>query len=166
MIVSHIVAAGEKNEIGKDNRLLWHLPNDLKFFKNTTWGMPLVMGRKTFQSIAGEPLPGRINIVLTQNAGFDPGSDKVLVADTMDGAIRMARETDCLEVFIAGGGDIYRQSLPIAQRIYLTRIHHAFPEAGIFYPEIRDSDWKLVRSLSFPADEKHAWDYTFETWER
>lgn len=166
MIVSHIVAAGERNEIGKDNRLLWHLPNDLKFFKNTTWGMPLVMGRKTFDSIAGEPLPGRINIVVTKNAGFDPGSGKVLVADSLDLAIRNAAETDCREVFIAGGGEIYRQSLPLAQRIYLTRIHHEFPDASIFYPEIRGAEWRLVRSLSFPADEKHAWAYTFETWER
>jgi dihydrofolate reductase len=166
MIVSHIVAAGEKNEIGKDNRLLWHLPNDLKFFKNTTWGMPLIMGRKTYESIAGEPLPGRTNIVVTQNPAFDPGSGRVRVADTVDKAILLAAETDCREVFIAGGGEIYRHTLPLAHRIYLTRIHHAFPEAGIFYPEIRGTAWRLVRSLSFPADDKHAWSYTFETWER
>lgn len=94
MIVSHIVAAGEHNEIGKQNQLLWRLPNDLKFFKNTTWGMPVIMGRKTYESIAGEPLPGRINIVVTQNTGFHPNNEKVRVATSIEQAIVMAGETD------------------------------------------------------------------------
>lgn len=166
MIVSHIVAAGENNEIGRQNQLLWRLPNDLKFFKNTTWGMPVIMGRKTYESIAGEPLPGRINIVVTQNAGFHPNHEKVKVAASIDQAIVMAGETDCKEVFIAGGGEIYRQSLPLTHRIYLTRVLHPFPEAEIFYPEIRNTEWKRIHQLDFPADEKHAWAYRFETWER
>lgn len=166
MIVSHIVAAGEQNEIGKQNQLLWHLPNDLKFFKNTTWGMPVIMGRKTYASIAGEPLPGRINIVVTQNPEFDPGNDKVRVASSIEQAIVMAGESDCKEVFIAGGGEIYRQSLPLTHRIYLTRVLHDFPEAEIFYPEVRETEWRRVQYLDFPADGKHAWPYRFETWER
>ncbi len=166
MIVSHIVAAGENNEIGTKNQLLWHLPNDLKFFKNTTWGMPVIMGRKTYESIAGEPLPGRINIIVTQNPDFNPQRDKVRVAASIEQAIVMAGETDCKEVFIAGGGEIYRQSLPLCHRIYLTRVLHQFPEAEVFYPEIRDSEWKRVKHLDFPADDKHAWPYRFETWER
>ena len=166
MIVSHIVAAGENNEIGRQNQLLWHLPNDLKFFKNTTWGMPVIMGRKTYESIAGEPLPGRINIVVTQNAGFDPKHEKVRVADSLEKAIVMAAETDCKELFIAGGGEIYKHSLPLTHRIYLTRVHHRFADAEIFYPEIRNGEWKKVQSLEFEADEKHAWPYSFETWER
>jgi dihydrofolate reductase len=166
MIVSHIVAAGEKNEIGKQNKLLWHLPNDLKFFKNTTWGMPVIMGRKTYESIAGEPLPGRVNIVVTQNGNFNPQNEKVRVADTIEKAIVMASETDCKEVFIAGGGEIYKNSLPLTHRIYLTRVHQEFPEAEIFYPEIRETEWRMVYDLNFPADDKHAFPYRFETWER
>jgi dihydrofolate reductase len=166
MIVSHIVAAGEQNEIGKQNQLLWRLPNDLKFFKNTTWGMPVIMGRKTYESIAGEPLPGRINIVITSNASFDPGHEKVVVVSDFNAALSRAKETDCKEVFVAGGGEIYRLSMPYTHRIYLTRVHHQFPDAEIFYPEIRQSDWKRVSALDFMADEKHAFPYTFETWER
>lgn len=166
MIVSHIVAAGEQNEIGKQNQLLWRLPNDLKFFKNTTWGMPVIMGRKTYESIAGEPLPGRINIVVTQNTGFHPNNEKVRVASSIEQAIVMAGETDCKEVFIAGGGEIYKQSLPLTHRIYLTRVMHSFPDAEIFYPEIRNTNWRMVHHLDFPADDKHAWAYRFETWER
>lgn len=166
MIVSHIVAAGAHNEIGKQNQLLWRLPNDLKFFKNTTWGMPVIMGRKTFESIAGEPLPGRINIVITSNASFDPGHEKVVVVPDFDTALARAKETDCREVFVAGGGEIYRLSMPYTNRIYLTRVHQSFPDAEIFYPEIRQSDWQRVSVLDFAADEKHAFPYTFETWER
>ncbi len=165
MIVSQIVAAGEKNEIGKHNKLLWHLPNDLKFFKNSTWGMPVIMGRKTYESIAGEPLPGRFNIIVTSNKDFHPENDKIMVAEDIASAIKKAEETDCREVYIAGGGEIYKHSLPHTNKIYLTRVHHVFPEAEIFFPEIRnDPSWKLKSSTSFPPDDKHAFSYSFETW--
>jgi dihydrofolate reductase len=88
------------------------------------------------------------------------------VADSIEKAIIMAAETDCREVFIAGGGEIYQRSLPLTHRIYLTRVHNDFPDAEIFYPEIRGTEWKLLHKLDFPADEKHAWSYSFETWER
>jgi dihydrofolate reductase len=167
MMVSQIVAAGEKNEIGKHNKLLWHLPNDLKFFKNSTWGMPVIMGRKTYESIAGEPLPGRFNIVVTSNKDFHPNNDKIIVVPDIPTAIKKAEETDCREVFIAGGGEIYKLSLPYTHRIYLTRVHHEFPEAEVFFPEIRnDKEWKLTSQTDFPADEKHAFPYSFETWEK
>jgi dihydrofolate reductase len=166
MIVSHIVAAGENNEIGKQNQLLWRLPNDMKFFKNTTWGMPVIMGRKTYESIAGEPLPGRTNIIITQNLDFDPRHDKAVVVRDFQAALNRAEETDCKEVFVAGGGEIYRLSMPFTQRIYLTRVHQKFPDAEIFYPEIEKAEWKRVSSLDFPADEKHSFAFTFETWEK
>lgn len=165
MIISHIVAAGENNEIGKANQLLWHLPNDLKFFKNTTWGMPVVMGRKTFESIAGEPLPGRMNIILTRQQQYDPGHEKAIVVHDLNEAIRVAKNADVRELFIAGGGELYRSSLAVTRRIYLTRVHALFPEADVFYPEIRDGNWKLVKELPFSADEKHAYSYTFQLWE-
>ena len=184
-IVSHIVAAGERNEIGGNNKLLWHLPNDLKFFKNTTWGMPVIMGRKTYESIAAEPLSGRINIVVTGKKNYNPEKDGVkvsssvseamgagngkglVVAGSIEEAIEKARETDCREVFIAGGGEIYRSAMPLTHRIYLTRVHAVFPGAEVFYPEIRhDGVWKRVSIQMFPADEKHAFAYSFETWEK
>jgi dihydrofolate reductase len=167
MIVSQIVAAGEKNEIGRHNKLLWHLPNDLRFFKNSTWGMPVIMGRKTYESIAGEPLPGRFNIVVTSKRDFQPANDKIIVVPDIPSAIKEAEETDCKEAFIVGGGEIYKQSLSYTNKIYLTRVHHEFPEAEVFFPEIRNSgEWKMTSSTSFPADDKHAFAYSFETWEK
>ena len=100
MIISLIVAASTNNVIGKDNKLLWHLPNDMKFFRNTTWGMPVVMGRKTYDALAGEPLPGRFNFVITRNRNWDPHNEKVKVVSGLEGAIEGARETDCKEVFV------------------------------------------------------------------
>src|ERR1700730_3010897 len=120
MLVSLIVAASTNNVIGKNSRLLWHLPNDLKFFKNTTWGMPVIMGRKTYESIAGEPLPGRYNIIITRKEGWDPKRDDAWVVHTLDEAIAKAEETDCKEVFIAGGGQIYEAAMPKANKIYIT----------------------------------------------
>ena len=166
MIISQIVAAGEQNEIGKSNQLLWHLPNDLKFFKNTTWGMPVIMGRKTYESIAGEPLPGRMNIIVTNQIGYDPNHEKAIVVNSFDAALQKAKEADVKEVFIAGGGEIYRNTLALTNRIYMTRVHDLFPEAEIFYPEIRNGEWKKIKELAFPKDDKHKHSYTFEIWER
>src|SRR6201995_3180832 len=97
MIISLIVAASTNNAIGKDNKLLWHLPNDMKYFKNTTWGMPVVMGRKTYEALAGEPLPGRFNFVITRNKSWHPGNDTAKVAPDLATALEMAQETDCKE---------------------------------------------------------------------
>ena len=166
MIISLILAASEDNAIGKNNGLLWHLPNDLKFFKNTTWAMPVVMGRKTYASIAGEPLPGRFNIVISRSPDFDPGDPSVWVVGTLEEAIVKAKETNCREVFIAGGGEIYALALPMADRIYLTRVHTRFPDAEIFFRGFNEKEWVLKSRLDFPADEKHAYAYSFEIWER
>src|SRR5579863_7359177 len=126
MIISLIVAASTNNAIGKDNQLLWHLPNDMKFFKNTTWGMPVVMGRKTFDALSGNPLPGRFNFVVTRKKDWDPHNEKVKVAGTLDAALAAAAETDCKEVFVIGGGEIYAAAMPVADRIYMTRVHAVF----------------------------------------
>lgn len=160
--IAHVVAAADNNGIGKDGRLLWHLPNDLKFFKNTTWGMPVIMGRKTFESV-GKPLPGRINIVVTKQKNWS--AEGVVVASSLEDAMEKARQTDCLEWFIIGGGEIYRQSMDRADRIYMTRVHASL-DASVFYPEIDLSKWKLIRFEDFDSDEKHAYPYTFETWEK
>ena len=92
MIISLIAAASTNNVIGKDNKLLWHLPNDMKFFRNTTWGMPVIMGRKTYDALAGEPLPGRFNFVITRNRSWDPRNEKVKVVDSLAGAVEAAGE--------------------------------------------------------------------------
>jgi len=166
MIVSLILAAADDNAIGKNNELLWHLPNDLRFFKNTTWGMPVIMGRKTYESIAGEPLPGRFNIVVTRMRDWQPNRPGVWVANTLESAIIRSRETNCHEVFIAGGGEIYSQALPIANKIYLTRIHAKFPEAEVFFEGFIEKEWTLKSRVDAFKDEKHAFDYSFEVWEK
>src|SRR5258707_15422169 len=123
MIISLIVAASTNNAIGKDNKLLWHLPNDMKFFKNTTWGMPVVMGRKTYEALAGEPLPGRFNFVITRQKDWSPKNEKVTVTGTLDEALKGAEATDCKETFVIGGGEIYAEAMSIPHRIYMTREH-------------------------------------------
>ncbi|HEX9513416.1 MAG TPA: dihydrofolate reductase [Puia sp.] len=165
MIISLIAAASTNNVIGKDNQLLWNLPNDMKFFKNTTWGMPVVMGRKTYDALAGQPLPGRFNFVITRNGDWDPHSAKVSVVDSLAAAIRAAGETDCKETFVIGGGQIYSESMAIADKIYLTRVHTT-AEGDAWFPVIDEQVWKLTSNLDFPADEKHAYAYSFQVWER
>ena len=121
MLISLIVAAAENNVIGKDNQLLWRLPNDTKFFKNTTWGMPVIMGRKTFESLKSEPLPGRFNFVITHQKDWKPNNEKAQVASSLEEAVDMAKKTDCKESFIIGGGKVYAESLSIADKIYMTK---------------------------------------------
>ena len=172
MMLSSVVAASTNNVIGKDNNLLWRLPNDMKFFKNTTWGMPVIMGRKTYDSMAGEPLPGRFIIVITRSTDWsaktpsqNPGREEVWVVKSLEEAIEKAKETDCKEVFVAGGGEIYKQSLPVADKVYLTRVH-AVMEGDITFPVLSEAEWQLAYHLDFPADDKHAYAYSFQTWKR
>lgn len=161
MKVNILVAASENHAIGLNGQLLWHLPNDLKYFKGLTWGMPVIMGRKTFESV-NKPLPGRFNIVLTNQRGWI--HENVQVAHDMQQALHLAADTDSLEVFIIGGGELYRQMLPVAQRLYMTRVHTQL-NGDTFFPEIDPQKWKLKSSQTLQADEKHAYDYTFEVWD-
>lgn len=163
MIVSIIVAASINNAIGKNNKLLWHLPNDLKFFKNTTWAMPVVMGRKTFESLGGKPLPGRMNIIVTRQPGWN--ANGITVASSLKEAVKLAGQNNYKEVFIAGGGDIYKQAYEFADRIYLTRVFTEM-EADTFFPVIDTKIWKLISDREFNADEKHAYDYNFQLWQK
>jgi dihydrofolate reductase len=160
--LSLIAAVSENNVIGKDNRLLWNLPNDMKFFKNTTWGMPVIMGRKTFNAL-NKPLPGRINIVVTRHPDWK--ADGVVVASDLPAALIKADETNCKEVFIIGGGDIYRQSIDMADKIYLTRVHAVF-EGDTLFPGIDTNKWALSVNDDFPVDEKHTYSYSFQVWVR
>lgn len=162
VIISLLVAASENNVIGKDNKLPWHLPNDLKYFKNLTWAMPVLMGRKTFEAI-GKPLPGRTNIVITRNSSWT--SEGAAVVHTLDEAIGKAKEADVKEIFVIGGAEIFASALPQANRIYLTRIHHQF-EGDAFFPSIDEKEWQLVKQHFCAADEKNQYPHTFQVWER
>ena len=159
-LVSAIVAAAENNAIGKDNQLLWHLPNDLRFFKRTTTGHTVIMGRKTYESV-GKPLPNRRNIVITRQPGY-PAAGAEVVPSLAAALEKCARET---EVFVVGGAEIYRQAMPLVERIYLTRVHAELP-GDRFFPELDDRVWHLVAEEGHPADGRHAYPYTFRIYGR
>jgi dihydrofolate reductase len=163
MTISMIVAASENNVIGKDNQLLWNLPNDMKFFKNTTWGFPVIMGRKTFDSL-GKALPGRTNIVITRQSDWK--ANNVQVVRTLDDSIKAAvAATDAKEIFIIGGGQIFEQALPQTNRVYLTRVHTVI-DGDAYFPVLPETEWQLFSKIDFPTDEKHAYAYSFEVWDR
>lgn len=162
MILSLVVAASNNNVIGKDNKLLWSLPNDMKHFKNVTWGMPVVMGRKTFDSFK-QPLAGRKNIVLSTNKNLK--IDNAIVARSMQDVELLVREMDIKELMVIGGGEIYKLYLPRANRIYLTRVD-AVLDGDAFFPVFDQQEWTLKSSVVNKADEKHLYNYTYELWER
>jgi dihydrofolate reductase len=162
MILSLLVAADENNVIGKDNQLPWHLPNDLKYFKNQTWAMPILMGRKTFESI-GKPLQGRKSIVVTRNKEWK--HDGVEVVHSVAQAIEKAKEFGVKEIFVIGGAEIFQTAFEQANRVYLTRIHHQF-DGDAYFPNVSEKDWSLVQSRFCAADEKNKYDHTFQVWER
>lgn len=163
MIVSLIAAVSSNNVIGKNNQLPWHLPADMKFFKNTTWGMPLIMGRKTFESMDNKPLPGRINIILTKQKNFS--ADGAVIVNDWSDALFAARDTDCKEVFVIGGGEIFKEVLKKADRIYLTRVHTII-DGDVFFPEIELKKWKLISKKDCATDERHKFSYSFELYEK
>jgi len=160
--IAMVVAASTNNAIGKNNQLLWCLPNDLKFFKNTTWGFPVIMGRKSFESV-NRPLPGRTNIVITRKPGWK--ADGTIAAADLEDAIKKAEETNAKQIFIIGGGEIYKQSMAITDTIYITRVH-AVLEGDTYFPEIDEKEWEQVSNTDFPADEKHAWPFSFQVWKK
>ena len=161
-MISHIVATSENNIIGIKNSLPWKLANDFKYFKNKTWGMPVIMGRNTYESLQKD-LPGRINIVVTTKDDWHP--DNIFITHTIDEAIEKAKESDAKEIFIIGGGKIFKETINIVDRIYLTLVHTKV-EGDTSYPEMNKTEWKLVSSDSHPADEKNNYPYTFEVWEK
>ena len=165
MTISLIVAASSNNAIGRNNELLWHLPIDLKFFKNTTWALPVIMGRKTFDSVGGKPLTGRTNIVISRQEGLTSEYENVWFATSLDDAIEQAKKLETKEIMIAGGAQIYGQALPVANRIYLTRVH-VHLDADAFFPEFSVDEWDLTLSKDFEADEKHAYSFSIQQWDK
>lgn len=158
-MISIIVAADEQNVIGKDNALPWNLPDEMKFFREKTKGHPIIMGRKNYESI-GRALPGRRNIVITRQEGYEAeGCD---VVHSLDEAISLVSSED--EIFIIGGGEIYKQAMEKADRIYFTRIHANF-DGDVLFPEIGD-EWEEVERSRHSEDEKHECAFTFLTFDR
>ena len=163
MNITLVVAASENNAIGLNNQLLWHLPKDMRFFKNTTWGMPILMGRKTFESMGSKPLNGRLNIIITRNKNWI--SEDVMVVHTMEEAIALAAKFSYKELLVIGGGEIYEMALPQAQKIWLTRVHTHI-SGDTFFPVLPSADWVLQSSEKVSADEKHIFAFDFECWQR
>jgi dihydrofolate reductase len=163
MILSFVVAAAENNVIGNNNQLLWNLPNDLKFFKNKTWAMPVVMGRKTFESLGNKALNGRLNLILTTQKDYK--KEGTITVSSIQEAIEISAQKEYKELMICGGGEIYKSTIGIADKIHITRVHASF-EGDTFFPEIDITKWQLISDELFRKDEKHAYDYSFQLWER
>lgn len=166
MKTSLIVAVSENHVIGKDNDLIWHLPKDMKFFKETTQGHFVIMGRKNLESIPHKyrPLPNRTNVVVTRQTSYE--ADGCIVVNSIEEALNKAKEAHDTEPFIIGGGEIYRLALEnnLVNRIYLTRVHKNY-EGDTFFPVLNE-DWKVISSEKHSADEKHSCDYSFEIYEK
>ncbi|MBX2985631.1 MAG: dihydrofolate reductase [Bacteroidia bacterium] len=155
-----IVAVGQNNEIGKDNQLLWHLPDDFKWFKKHTIGHPVIMGRKTFESM-GKPLPGRLNIIVSRTPRT---LENTVWTDSVEKAVEIAQKQND-RVFILGGASLFKDCLPITDTIYLTKVFATF-DAEVFYPELNPQEWKLTYSQFHPKDAKHLYDFEFEILKR
>ena len=155
-----IAAVAENDALGKNNDLLWHLPNDFKRFKAITSGHFIVMGRKTFESFP-KPLPNRTHIIISRQKDYL--KEGCIVVENVEKAIAVCPKEET--VFIIGGGEIYKQSIDLADQLDITRVHHSF-EADVFFPEIDLNIWELTSEIFNPRDEKHLFDYTFQTFTR
>ena len=161
-MITIIAAAGENNSLGKDNDLVWHLPDDFKRFKELTSGNHILMGRKTFETFP-KPLPNRTHLIITRQNDYSV-PEKCFTFDSIQSALYEVLEHSDNNIWIIGGGEIYKQSMKIADRIELTRVHSEF-EADTFFPEIGD-EWELVSEEYHPADERHKYDFTYLTYDR
>jgi dihydrofolate reductase len=162
MLISIIAAVDENIAIGNENRLLCHLPDDLKYFKSVTQGHTVVMGRKTFESLPNGALPNRRNIVISGNPLFR--AENCEVFPSLEKAFDACRLED--EVFIIGGASVYKETLPIADKLYLTLIHHKFAAADAFFPAVELSEWQEISRVSRQADEKNKYEHSFVVWIR
>jgi dihydrofolate reductase len=153
-----IAAVAENNALGKNNELVWHLPNDFKRFKSLTTGHYIIMGRKTFESFP-KPLPNRTHVVITRQENYRP--EGCVVVNSIEKAIAICPENETS--FIIGGGEIYNLGLPYADKLEITRVHHSF-EADAFFPEINPDDWIEIQTEFNPIDDKHLYEYTYQTY--
>ncbi|MHA6247298.1 dihydrofolate reductase [Pontibacter sp. CAU 1760] len=155
-MIAIVVAAAENNVIGKDNNLIWHLPADLRHFKQMTMGHPIVMGRKTYESI-GKPLPGRTTVIITSQEDYK--AEGCIITYSVQEALDEAKKLD-EAVYIIGGAEIYKQALPLTDTVYLTRIHQAF-EGDVSFPALDTADWVTVSAEHHQPDEKNPYSYSF-----
>ena len=153
---SIIVAISDNNAIGRDNQLLWHISEDLRFFRRTTLGCPVIMGRKTFESI-GRALPKRVNIVVSRN--FNTG-EEVAVTSSLEAAFKVAADTNLEQCFVIGGGQIYSQALSMVDSLIVTHVHTVIEDADTFFPEIDPVIWQVAERSELFTDEESG--YTFE----
>ncbi len=158
--LSIIAAAAENNALGKNNDLLWHLPDDFKRFKSLTSGHKIIMGRKTFESFP-KPLPSRTHIIITRDRNYEVSHAECIVVHTMDEALALVKE-DSL-AFIIGGGEIYKIGMKYANHMELTRVHGSF-EADTFFPDFDEDQWQLTNKEYHPKDERHKYDFTYLTY--
>jgi dihydrofolate reductase len=155
-----IAAVAENNALGKNNDLLWHLPLDFKRFKEITSGHHIIMGRKTFESFP-KPLPNRTHVIITRQKDFK--HDGCIVVQDIEKAVAVCPKED--DLYIIGGGEIYKQFIHLADQLDITRVHNSF-EADVYFPEIDPEIWELTSEIFNPKDEKHLFDYTFQTFGR
>ncbi len=155
-----IAAASENNALGRNNELVWHLPNDFKRFKSLTSGHHIIMGRKTFESFP-KPLPNRTHIVISRQKDYCP--EGCIVVNSMEKALEICPKDE--DSFIIGGGEIYKLGISFSDKIELTLVHHNF-EADAFFPEINLEEWEIINSQLQPKDEKHLFDFTYQTYSR
>ncbi len=156
-IISIIVAIDEKNAIGKENQLLCHLPNDLKYFKSITQGHTIIMGRNTYQSLPNGALPNRRNIVLSRNKNLQ--LDRCEMVGSLEDAIALCKDEP--EIFIIGGATVYDKAIDIADKLYITYIHHSFEGTDAFFPQIESSEWIETSKINNEADEKNKYAHSF-----
>src|SRR5690606_2110364 len=160
-MISFLWAEDENHLIGRNNDLPWRIPADLKYFKETTLGHPIVMGRKTYESI-GKALPGRTNVILTRDENFE--ADGCIIFHTKDELLKLSKEQQ-KEIFITGGAEIYRLFMDVVDRLYVTKILHTF-EGDTYFPEVNWDNWSLISSKPGVKDEKNPYDYEFRIYER
>jgi len=155
-----IAAVAENNALGKNNDLLWHLPNDFKRFKEITSGHYIIMGRKTFESFP-KPLPNRTHVIISRQKEYK--KERCIVVENLEKAIAICPKDE--NIFVIGGGEIYKQSIDLADQLDITCVHHSF-EADVYFPEIDLTIWELTSEIFNQKDEKHLFDYTFQTFVR
>ena len=155
-----IAAVAENNALGKNNNLLWHLPNDFKRFKEITSGHYIIMGRKTFESFP-KPLPNRTHIIISRQKDFS--KEGCIVVQDLENALAVCPKNE--DIFVIGGGEIYKQFLPFADQLDITRVHNSF-DADVYFPEIDLEIWQLTSDIFNQKDEKHLFDYSFQTFVR
>lgn len=159
-MITIIAAIAENNALGKDNKIIWHLPNDFKHFKEVTSGNYIIMGRKTFESFP-KPLPNRTHVVISRQKNYEPQG--CIVVDNLEKAIAICPKNS--NTYIIGGGEIYKQSINQVDILDITKVHHSF-DADVFFPEIDPKIWKLISEDFHPKDDKHLYDFTFQIYER